>query len=497
METNSERRRGLFRNPVSFLGAALAVIAFVNIAFLFVIDVISARPSPYIGIFAYMIMPGFLVFGLFLIVVGMLRERSRRRRQVVDPGPRYPRIDFNNPDHRNRIAFVLAFVVVFVMLTAVGSYKAYQFTDSVQFCGQLCHTVMNPEYQAYSQSPHARVACVDCHVGAGAGWYVRSKLSGARQVYAAAFNTFPRPIPTPVANLRPAQETCEQCHWPRRFVGDQLKTITHFGTDEKNTPRQVRLVIKTGGGDPERGMAAGIHWHMNIGSEVEFAVTDPRYQKIDWVQVRDRKTGAVTRYKAQDTDKSEAQLAAAPRRIMDCVACHNRPTHIYVPPDRSVDQSLLAGRLDPAMPFIKAQAVTALTADYPTTPKAVEGIDKALRAFYADKPQVPPAKLNTTVAEVQRIYSSTMFPEMKVDWRTHPDNIGHFYFTGCFRCHDGQHVSPAGKVLSQSCTICHTILDQETGVARASLKGVDFKHPGGDLPEGVKCADCHTGGNGP
>jgi len=491
------RRNGLFRNPTSYVGTALALVAFVNIVFLFLIDSLSSRPSPYIGIFAYMIMPGFLVFGLFLIVLGMLRERSRRQRHLVDPGPRFPRIDLNNPDQRSSIAFFLAFLVVFVMLTAVGSYRAYQFTDSVQFCGQLCHTVMNPEFQAYSLSPHARVACVDCHVGAGASWYVRSKLSGARQVYAAMFNTFPRPIPTPVANLRPAQETCEQCHWPRRFVGDQLKTITHFGTDEKNTPRQVRLVIKTGGGDPNTGVATGIHWHMNIGNEVQFAVTDPRHQKIDWVQVRNRQTGTTIVYKAQDTDKTDAQLAAAPRRTMDCIACHNRPTHIYVPPDRSVDQSLLAGRLDAGVPFIKAQAVTALIGDYGTTAQAMQGIERSLHEFYGKNRQVAAPKVDASIKEVQRIYTASIFPEMKVDWRTHPDNIGHFYFSGCFRCHDGQHVSPEGKVLTQDCNVCHTMLDQESGASKAALKGVAFNHPGGELPGGVKCADCHTGGNGP
>jgi nitrate/TMAO reductase-like tetraheme cytochrome c subunit len=491
------RRRGWFRNPISYLGAAVAVVAFINIVFLFLIDALSSRPSPYIGIFAYMIMPGFLVLGLLLILAGMLRERSRRRRQLVDPGPRFPRIDLNNPEQRSKLAFGLAFLVVFILLTALGSYRAYQFTDSVQFCGQLCHSVMDPEYQAYRLSPHARVACVDCHVGAGASWYVRSKLSGARQVYAAAFNTFPRPIPTPVANLRPAQETCEQCHWPRRFVGDQLKTITHYAADEKNTPRQVRLVIKTGGGDPSTGMATGIHWHMNIGNEVQFAVTDPKQQKIDWVQVRNRQSGAVTVYKAQDTDKSDAQLAAAPRRTMDCIACHNRPTHIYVPPDRSVDQSLLAGRLDAAMPFMKAQAVAALVGDYGTTEKAMQGIARSLRDFYARQPQVPAAKVEAAIQEVQRIYRSSIFPEMKVDWRTHPDNIGHYYFPGCFRCHDGQHVSPAGKVLTQDCNVCHTVLNQESGQAKTALKGVAFQHPGGELPEGVKCADCHTGATGP
>jgi nitrate/TMAO reductase-like tetraheme cytochrome c subunit len=493
----NNRNSGLFRNTLSLAGTALAAVSLVNIIFLFVIDAFSRRPNPYVGIFAYMVMPAFLILGLLLIPAGMLLERHRRRKYGTADLPRFPRFDLNNPRQRSTLVSVLVFVVVFVLLSAVGSYRAYEFTDSVQFCGQLCHTVMHPEFVAYSLSPHARVRCVDCHVGAGASWYVRSKLSGVRQVYATAFHTYPRPIPTPVANLRPAQQTCEECHWPRKFYGDQFKVITHFGYDEKSTPAQVRLLIKTGGGDPLSGIPTGIHWHMNIGNEVTYAVTDPKRQKIDWVQVKNLDTGQITVYKAKDAAESDAQLAAAPKRRTDCIDCHNRPTHIYVPPDRAVDQSLLAGRLDPTMPFIKQQAVTALTGDYPTTTAAQQGIGQTLREFYGKYPAVQAATVNNAIREVQRIYSDTIFPEMKVDWRTHPDNIGHYYYPGCFRCHDGQHVSSTGKTVPNGCDVCHFIVGQESGTAQVNIAAHTFKHPGGELPEGIKCMDCHTGGVGP
>jgi hypothetical protein len=320
-------------------------------------------------------------------------------------------------------------------------------------------------------------------------------------VYATMFNKYPRPIPTPVENLRPAQETCEECHWPRRFLGDQFKVITHFGTDEKNTPRQIRLLIKTGGGDPTTGMARGIHWHMNIGNEITYAETDPKREDIPWVKIRDLQTGEVTIYQAKDTTVTAQQIEKAPKHRMDCIDCHNRPTHIYVPPDRSVDQSLLAKRLNPAMPCIKQQAVVALTAEYKTTDEAMQGIATSLTNFYSAKyPEYAAGRrdeLETAVKEVQRIFAATTFPEMKVDWKTHPDNIGHFYFNGCFRCHDGQHVAASGKAISNDCTICHSIVEQEQGSATTSVTGVKFNHPGGELPEGVKCMDCHTGGVGP
>src|SRR5512146_2323022 len=228
-ETNlpqEQRPPGLTRNLVSIIGLAMAVVAGANIAFLVLLE--AFRPNPYIGIFAYMILPGIMVLGLILIPIGMAWERRRRRKMAPSQVARFPRLDLNVPSQRSAVAFFFSFTAVFVSVSAVGSYRAYEFTDSVQFCGQLCHTVMTPEYTTYLKSPHARVACVDCHVGPGASWYVRSKLSGAYQVYAAIAKVYPRPIPTPVANLRPAQQTCEQCHWPRMFYGAQLKVFTHF-----------------------------------------------------------------------------------------------------------------------------------------------------------------------------------------------------------------------------------------------------------------------------
>ena len=494
--------RELLRNPISIIGLALALVALGNIVFLFFIDLTSDRPSPYVGILAYMVAPGFLIAGLVLVVVGVWLDRRRRRKQVAGEAPTYLRIDFNDPAQRGAFAFFLSFTVVFIGLSVVGSYRAYEFTDSVQFCGQLCHSVMNPEFTAYQLSPHARVACVDCHVGAGATWYVKSKLSGARQVVATVFNTYPRPIPTPVHNLRPAQDTCEECHWPKKFYGAQLKVFTHYGSDEKNTPRQLRMLIKTGGGDPATGAPEGIHWHMNISNQINYVAADEKRQIIPYIHVKDMQ-GRVTEYFAKDSPLTPDQIAKAPRHRMDCVDCHNRPTHIYVPPDLAVDQSLLARRLDATLPFLKQQAVTALTGKYETGDEAMQGIAKTISEFYESKyPEIGKTKqleIRNAVDELQRIYCSTTFPEMKLDWKTHPNNIGHFYFNGCFRCHDGQHVSPEGKVVRKDCDICHTVLGQQEGaVSMASISGTTFQHPVdlGDL-SAVNCSDCHTGGTGP
>ncbi len=494
------RIRELIRNPISIIGLALALVALGNILFLFFIDLTSAHPSPYVGILAYMVAPAFLALGLIVTVIGAVYTR-RKRLESVGAAP-YLRLDLSDPSQRGAVALFLAFVVAFVGMSVVGSYKAYTFTDSVSFCGQLCHSVMNPEFVAYQQSPHARVACVDCHVGAGATWYVKSKLSGARQVFKTALNTFPRPIPTPVHNLRPAAETCETCHWPKKFYGAQLKVFNHFDSDEKNTPRQIRLLIKTGGGDPATGEPEGIHWHMNIDNEISYVAADEERQVIPYVYAKDMQ-GRVTEYFAKDSTLTKDQIAKAEKRRMDCVDCHNRPTHIYVAPEVSVDRSLLAHRMDISLPFLKQQSIAALTGKYDTTPAAVQGIAKTIENFYADKyPDLAKSKqpeIRNAVEELQRIYKLTFFPEMKVDWRTHPNNIGHLYFPGCFRCHDGNHVSAEGKVIPKDCNTCHTVLGQmENAVNIASVPGLEFKHPVdlGDMTQ-VNCADCHTGGVSP
>jgi nitrate/TMAO reductase-like tetraheme cytochrome c subunit len=492
------RSRMLLRNPISLAGVALGIVSVANIFIFFLIDQIASKPSPYIGILAYMVAPGFLILSLLLMLIGVLLERRKRS----EPSAFYPKIDLNDPTQRGAIISFTTFLLVFVVISAAGSYKAYEFTESTSFCGQLCHNVMIPEYTAYQQSPHARVACAECHVGPGATWFVKSKLSGSRQVFATIFNTFPRPIPSPVRNLRPAQETCEQCHWPKKFYGGQLKVFSHYGNDEKNTLRQIRMIIKTGGGDPATGQPEGIHWHMNIGNKIDYVAADEKHQVIPYIHVEDMQ-GRVTEYYAKDSTLTKDQIAKAPRRHMDCVDCHNRPTHIYVPPDEAVDQAILAHRIDIGLPFIKQEAVTVLAATYKTKDEALQSIASGLETFYetkyADLAKSKQLEIRNAITELQQIYSRTTFPDMKLNWQTHPNNLGHYFSPGCFRCHDGEHVSADGRVISKDCNQCHTMMSQTDGTATAAATpALLFQHPVdiGDLTQ-VNCADCHTGGTGP
>lgn len=500
--TNERTNTGepsLLHNWVSLAGMVLSGASFFAVSFLFALDFSRGSGNPYVGILTYIVAPAFLVAGLLLVAVGAAWERRRRRRAQPGEVPAMPRIDLNI--RRQRRIFVAVSIVsaVFLLFTAVGSYRTYQFTESVSFCGTTCHTVMKPEYTAYQQSPHARVRCAQCHIGPGASWFVKSKLSGAYQVYATLTGSYDRPIPTPVQNLRPARETCEQCHWPRAFFGAAERTFEHYIPDAGNSPWIIRMLVDVGGGDPEFGAAGGIHWHMVVGNTLEYIAIDKARQVIPWVRVTDQH-GNATVYQSVDGPLSAEQVAAAAPRTMDCIDCHNRPGHDYRTPAAAVDLALKTGRMDASLPLIKAQAVQALIGGYATTPEAMSGIADSLTTFY--RTQYPgvvdakPALLTSAIAETRRIYAQNFFPEMGVTWRVYPNNVGHKDFPGCFRCHDGAHASADGKVISNDCNVCHTIIAQgPPGAMETSLDGLKFQHPV-DIPEGwekVACSQCHAG----
>jgi nitrate/TMAO reductase-like tetraheme cytochrome c subunit len=489
----------LLHNWVSLAGSILAASSFFAVALLITIDLFRGLQNPYLGILTYLVAPCFLIAGLLLIAIGALWERRRRRRLAPGVVPALPRIDLNVPGQRRAFIAVVSATAVFLLTTAVGSYQTYQFTESNTFCGRTCHSIMTPEYTAYQESPHARVKCVQCHIGPGASWYVKSKLSGAYQVYATLANRYPRPIPAPIANLRPARETCEQCHWPQKFFGEMERDFQHYLADAHNSPWTIRMLVKIGGGDPSNGPVGGIHWHMAIANKIEYIASDRQRQVIPWVRITDGQ-GRVTVYQSSDRPLKPEQVAAAEPRVMDCIDCHNRPSHIYKSPVDAVDLAMSTGRIDPGLPFIKQQAVLALTRPYASGGDAQHGIDSVLTAFYragyADSANAAPATVARAVAEVQTIYRHNFFPPMKVKWSAYPDNAGHRDFIGCFRCHDGNHTSADGRTITRDCHSCHEIVAQgPTGQEETSLTGLEFKHPvdvSGAWQQS-NCSDCHDG----
>jgi len=475
-----------FRNWLSLWGGVLAISALFAFILLFAIDSIARFNNPYLGVLTYIVAPGFLIMGLFFAALGAFLQH--RRIVKHKPAPLI-QLDLSRPHDRRVLGLVLAGSGGFLLITAIGSYYTYHFTESPVFCGDVCHTVMQPEMTTYQHSPHARVSCASCHIGPGATWFVRSKLSGTYQVYATIFNKYPRPIPTPVKNLRPAPETCERCHWPREFVGNLDRAYTYYLSDSNNPPFTLRMLLKVGGADPTRGPVGGIHWHMNVANRVEYIATDELRQKIPWVRLIDPQ-GVVTEYR---TARFTNDISKYSIRVMDCMDCHNRPTHIFTPPDQAVFLAMRLGHIDAKLPYIQTNAVWALTRPYTNTTQGLRGIATLLSAQYPDTPQ-----LTQAIAVVQNIYTNNFFPHMRANWRDYPNDIGHMIFPGCTRCHDNQHLTAdkKQKIRFSECMMCHVILAQGSGeqLLQLNAEGHKFAHPGGELGPDDMCYECHTGG---
>lgn len=483
-ETSTVKRSSSFRNWISFIGSIVAVSALFAFLLLFALDALAKFSNPYVSLLTYIGVPAFLIAGLALVFLGAWRERRRRAKGGA---PASLRVNLDNPhDRRTLLSFVFG-SVTFLLLTAVGSYNAFNFTESPTFCGEVCHTVMKPEKVTHDHGPHARVACVECHVGNGVSWFVKSKISGSYQLYSVAFNKYPRPIGTPIKNLRPSRDTCEECHWPQSFVGNLDRTFNYFQSDASNSPYSIRLLLKVGGSDPTRERVGGIHWHNLPGNTVEYVATDKARQVIPWVRVTDSR-GNVTVFKTRNFTNDVAKMDI---RKMDCMDCHNRPSHRYVSPERAVNQAMALKKIDPSILWIKTNAMYVLTRNYTNDAEASNGIAGALSARYPNDPRIKSA-----IAAVQQIYADNFFPEMKASWSSYPDNVGHMIWPGCFRCHDGLHKTEDRKltIKANDCNACHTILAQGAGAELNQLApgGLAFKHVGGDYSGA--CTDCHNGG---
>ncbi|HEY3347984.1 MAG TPA: NapC/NirT family cytochrome c [Nitrospirota bacterium] len=489
-------------NSTSMTGAFLASVIGFTILFLLAVDLVSSNVTPYVGVLLYLVLPFFLLLALLLIPLGMyLKKRALAKGEEPAPG-RLPSIDLNNPQQRNAAAVFVFGSLFLILLSAVGVYKAYQFTDSVAFCGLVCHRVMAPEYTAYHNSPHAHVKCVDCHIGPGAGWYARSKLSGLYQVYATVADKYPRPLPTPIKDLRPVQVECHQCHWPEKFYGTQQKELAHYRYDKDNTYWPINMLVKTGGGDPGNATAAGIHWHMSTGFKVEYIPRDKRNQDIPWIRITDRRTGRSDVYQDASTPLSREEMIRSELRVMDCIDCHNRPSHNFHSPDHEIDQAIYSGKIDPSIPEVKMLAVRAMSAKYRSDADARAGIAKMFKDYYrSGYPEIysrNEAGIEAAVKETAAAYERNVFPEMKAMWSGYPDNIGHFIFPGCMRCHDGNHKDAGGNVIRNDCHSCHVIISQGSGGKPGILDlgtGLGFIHPVdiGDAWKGGACFNCHAG----
>ena len=444
-------------NVISLIGTALAVASLVLMACLFAMEQFGFEGGPYIGILTYLILPMLFVLGLLLIPIGALLYRRKLRRLHGDKAmAAMPVFDLNKPATQRWTLIFLGATMLNIVILASATYKGVHYMESTEFCGMACHTVMQPEHTAHQRSPHSRVACAECHIGPGADWFVKSKLDGAWQLVAVAFDLYPTPVPTPLHELRPARDTCEQCHWPTKHIGDKLRVIKHYKEDEANTELTTALVMRVGGVEGTGG--TGIHWHVNPDVKIRYRSDETR-EEIYEVEMT-KADGTIMTYADRKAPEEGGMW-----REMDCVDCHNRPSHIYKPAHVEVDRVINEGRVDRWLPFVKREGVRILEQQFESHEAAREGIIQQLQAYYAENyPEIAAEKADAIVAAGEAMagaYAVNVFPQMQVWWDTYPNHIGHEQSDGCTRCHKRAMRTEDREQIRDDCDICHIVLAEE------------------------------------
>lgn len=478
-------------NWISIFGAITTSVTGVFLVMFFSLEILGMLPhfNVYVYLVIYTLLPTFFGVGLFLIPVGMIIRRIRKKNDPNDidsSTPFFPTIDLNNPRTRRTVIIVGLLTAANILIVGMISVEAIEFTETVQFCGAVCHKPMEPEYVAHQFSPHSKVRCSACHVGPGAASFVKAKINGMRQLLSMVNSSYAKPIPTPVHGLRAAKFTCEACHSRSKDYNDRFIEHKLYDTDQNNTRRTVQLVMKLGKKASNAPSGRGVHWH--IDNPVWYKAADHRRQVIPWV--RAKIDGKIIEYQATDSPKIPASSGKDPHngkgeeiREMDCIDCHNRPTHIFAPPNTVLDQMFAAGQLPQTLPYLKREALRVLDTAYDNhdqAKKSIQSLDSFYQKQYPALHKERQKEIKHIVESLFQVYKRTQFPYMKVTWKAYPDHIGHSNFAGCFRCHDGKHKSSTGRVIRSDCNLCHDLVSHGD-----KAKIYPPKHQ-------VECSRCHT-----
>lgn len=446
----------LMRHWISQIGIVLAVASGLVFLGLVVVHLRGFQQNPYADLVVFGALPALFAAGLLLTVIGLWRQRRRDRTSTVG-APDAVRFDLNAPETRRSLIFVTAATLVSLVALSFASQGAVEYSESQQFCGQACHQVMQPHFVAHQTGLHSRVECVQCHIEPGARGFLSAKLNGINQLRLFLTDRYPQPIPSSPQVARPNVYTsCEQCHWPDRFVGDVIKVVHEYADDQANSETKTTLRLHVGGPVAGTGSGIGIHWHMNRANIVEYLTLDETLEQIPYVRVA-TPGGGIREYFADGF--SAAALEGRPLRRMGCVDCHSRPAHRFgSTPERAVDAALGAGLITTRIPFIRRETVRAVRTEYPSQEAALTGIEHSIRgALGGAQNDGTETALRQAIAVAQSLYRTNIFPSMKIGWGTYRDQVGHTTSQGCFRCHDESHVTKDGLTLGQDCEQCHAI----------------------------------------
>ena len=454
---------GIARSKLSLVGATMTTAAFPILLTGVLLELFGVIENQYFGFVLYMFIAPAFILGLILIFFGLFFLKGTEDVGIFTH--KYLSDKLSAPESFVKVrkliflATSLTFINVFVIILL--AYTGYHYTESNAFCGQLCHTVMEPEYTTYLDSPHSRVKCVECHIGSGAQWYVKSKLSGTRQLVAVVTKSYAAPIETPVHGLRPARDTCESCHRPELFHGAKLYIKDKFLSDEANTHVQTVLLMKVGSGGYKGSEAHGIHWHVSVDNKITYTHSDWEREEINEVILTKLDGTQVLFSSGEENHEGQETFV----REMDCIDCHNRPTHIYKSAAEALDEKLLLGAIPRELPFIRKIGYEMITRDYASHEEAKNVIATELRGWYRLKyPELTNdnmAMLEQAIAGVQAAYLENVWPKMNIGWNTYTSLLGHQNDSGCFRCHDDEHETSSGETISMDCEVCHIILAED------------------------------------
>jgi hypothetical protein len=503
-------RNGLYRNRMSQIGGGIGIVTGLLILLASLYELGATDPNPMVGVVAYFGLPCIMVGGGLVFLWGLRREVLRRRQEPPSAARSESVAQTKEPPRRTHFVWVLSAASIAAALLALTGVQATRFSGSLAFCAKTCHEPMKPTYRAHRASAHETVACADCHVGAGLSGFVLSKVSGLRKAWAVTGGSYDRPIVASHGELPPTGETCTRCHAPPLAPPPETHRLTIFRPDEANTAEQIELSMKSSASAKATDDNVGIDWHHNLDNTITYVTLDEKQQQIPWLQVK-RWDGNVTEYRAEGSTLTAEQLASLPRHRLDCVGCHNRTGHRFESPSMAVNRALAAQKIPATLPWVKATVTTALVRPYDSRETAHRGLGKAIETTYRDK--VPellatrPGDIQKAAAAAVAIYDRNAFPEMRVDWQTYPDNIGHRHWPGCFRCHDERHLAADDRPLSRSCTLCHSEPRRiPVGPGTDRSAGAADGWPPWDMPadhlevkehDQLLCHECHRPGQRP
>jgi nitrate/TMAO reductase-like tetraheme cytochrome c subunit len=441
-------------NVASLIGGAVTTASAVVLVGFWVVELLGhgGSSNPYLGILTDLILPGLFVLGLLLIPVGIYIRRRRLKASGEIPSL-FPAVDLKDPAFRHGIDFVAIATVINFVIVGTASYRGVAYMDQPSFCGQTCH-VMAPEWSAYHVSSHAGVACTECHIVSGVQGFVNAKVNGTKQLAMVALHKYPTPIMA-AGKVPEARATCLKCHNASAQIGDRLSVKTSYGDDERNSKTRTLALVHVGGRDAFSRLS-GIHGaHM---AHIEYIATDSAAQTIPWVG-KTNDDGSTTEFVSSDAKAPPA----GQKHTMDCIDCHNRAAHSFVTAEEALNQDMALGSPDASLPFIHKQGLALLKGTYSSQEEAAEKIASGLYAYYESAYPAnwrhQRAQIDDAAKTLAAIYRRNVFPFMKVTWGTHPNNLGHNDYPGCFRCHDGSHSTKDGKTtITNDCSVCHNLL---------------------------------------